>query len=116
MKILEVSRKEDGSISFETDVDPVANPDVIHDLVVEAAMAMMTTLWGGKESAVLAMIRVLSIADLGVSVNRKQMVQFLDEASATLTESLEDARRSFVASGGKVVVYAPGEPRPDLQN
>jgi hypothetical protein len=107
-KILEVLRYGENDIRFRTDIDPLKDPDVIHETVIELAMAMMTTLWGGNEQAVLAMIRALSIADLGVSVNRRQMVGFLDEASETLAASLLDARKEFERSGGKVTLFAPG--------
>ena len=107
-KILEVLRYGEHDIRFRTDIDPLKDPDVIHETVIEVAMAMMTTLGGGNEQAVLAMIRALSIADLGVSVNRRQMVGFLDEASETLAASLLDARKAFEKSGGKVTLFAPG--------
>ena len=64
-KILEVLRYGENDIRFRTDIDPLKDPNVIHETVIELAMAMMTTLWGGNEQAVLAMIRALSIADLG---------------------------------------------------
>lgn len=107
-KILEVLRYGENDIRFRTDIDPLKDPNVIHETVIELAMAMMTTLWGGNEQAVLAMIRALSIADLGVSVNRRQMVGFLDEASETLAASLRDARKAFEQSGGKVTLFPPG--------
>ena len=106
-KILEVLRYGENDIRFRTDIDPLKDPDAIHETVIEVAMAMMTTLWGGTEQAVLAMIRALSIADLGVSVNRRQMVGFLDEASETLAASLLDARKAFEKAGGKVTLFAP---------
>ena len=79
-------------------------------------MAMMTTLWGGNEQAVLAMIRALAIADLGVSVNRKQMVGFLDDASEMLEASIRDARKAFEKSGGKVMVFGTGVAPPKSRN
>ena len=39
---------------------------------------MSSSLWGGNELNVLAMIRALAVADLGVSVNRGEMVRYLD--------------------------------------
>ena len=107
-KILEVLRYGENDIRFNTDLDPRKDPEIINKTVVEVAMAMMTTLWGGNEQAVLAMIRALSIADLGVSVNRRQMISFLDDASEGLATSLHDARKAFEKSGGKVSVFAPG--------
>ena len=107
-KILEVLRYGENDIRFNTDLDPRKDPEIINKTVVEVAMAMITTLWGGNEQAVLAMIRALSIADLGVSVNRRQMISFLDDASEGLATSLRDARKAFEKSGGKVSVFAPG--------
>ena len=105
--------KDDTGIRFETDANPLKNTNEIHETVIEVAMAMVTTLWGGNEQAVLAMIRALAVADLGVSVNRKQMVGFLDEASEQLADSILQARQEFQESGGKVVIFAPGVPRPE---
>ena len=107
-KILEVLRYGENDIRFRTDIDPLQDPDTIHQTVTELAMAMMTTLWGGNEQAVLAMIRALAIADLGVSVNRREMVGFLDDASGMLEASIHDARRAFEQSGGKITVFGPG--------
>ena len=107
-KIIEVVRYGENDIRFHTDIDPLKDPDTIHQTVTELAMAMMTTLWGGNEQAVLAMIRALAISDLGVSVNRRQMVAFLNEASEVLADSLRAARKAFEESGGKVMVFGPG--------
>ena len=107
-KILEVVRYGETDIRFRTDLDPAKDPEIINKTITELAMAMMTTLWGGNEQAVLAMIRALAIADLGVSVNRRQMVHFLSEASAMLEESLLSARKAFEKTGGKVTVFGPG--------
>lgn len=107
-KILEVLRYGENDIRFHTDIDPSKDPSIIHQTVVELAMAMMTTLWGGNEQAVLAMVRALAISDLGVSVNRRQMVGFLNEASADLALSLQAARKAFEETGGKVMVFGPG--------
>ena len=107
-KILEVLRYGENDIRFNTDIDPLKDPEIIHQTVTELAMAMMTTLWGGNEQAVLAMIRALAISDLGVSVNRRQMVAFLNDASEVLEDSLRAARKAFEESGGKVTVFGPG--------
>lgn len=112
-KILEVTRHGEHDIRFSTDIDPIADPEAIHRTVMEVAMAMITTLWGGNERAVIAMIRALAIADLGVSVNREQMLGFLDDASKCLADSLEQARNQVKEAGGTVIVFAPGTPRPE---
>ena len=107
-KILEVLRYGENDIRFNTDIDPLKDPEIIHQTVTELAMAMMTTLWGGNEQVVLAMIRALAISDLGVSVNRRQMVAFLNDASEVLEDSLRAARKAFEEAGGKVTVFGPG--------
>lgn len=107
-KILEVLRYGENDIRFHTDIDPLKDPNIIPQTVTELAMAMMTTLWGGNEQAVLAAVRALSIADLGVSVNRRQMLGFLDETSEMLARSLNDARKAFEESGGKMTFFGPG--------
>ena len=108
---------QDGeNVRFETDIDTINNPDVIHDVVVNTSFAMMTSLWGEKERNVLAMIRALCIADLGISVNRKQMIGFLDEASKTLEDTISEARQNVLGKGGNVIFLAPGETRPDKAN
>ena len=115
-RILEVVRYGERDIRFRTDIDPVKDPEIIHQTISELAMAMMTTLWGGNEQAVLAIIRALAIADLGVSVNRKEMVLFLNEASAMLEESLRSARKAFEETGGKVILFGPGTAPPKAKN
>ena len=112
-KILEVIRYGENDIRFNTDIDPMSSPDIIQKTVTEIAMAMVTSLWGGNEQAVLAMIRALAVADLGVSVNRKEMVGFLDEASRLLEASFADARKQVEMAGGKVLVFGPGVSRPE---
>ncbi len=115
-KILEVLRYGENDIRFNTDIDPLKDPEIIHQTVTELAMAMMTSLWGGNEQAVLAMIRALAISDLGVSVNRRQMVAFLNEASEVLADSLRAARKAFEESGGKVMVFGPGVAPPESRS
>ncbi len=107
-KILEVVRYGDNDIRFRTDMDPLKNPDSISQTISEVAFAMMTTLWGGNEQSVLAMIRALAIADLGVSVNRKEMIAFLDDSSAILAKTFRSARKAFEKSGGKMQIFGPG--------
>jgi hypothetical protein len=62
------------------------------------------------------MIRALAISDLGVSVNRRQMVGFLNEASAALADSIHDARKAFEQTGGKMMVFGPGVAPPKSRN
>ena len=107
-KILEVLRYGNGDIIFKTDVDPLKNPDEINNVLIQTMMTMATKLWGGNEQAVLAMIRVLAIADLALSVNRKDMIKWLDRESANLFNAFQDARKDFERSGGKVMSFGPG--------
>ena len=107
-KILEVLQYGDIDIRFNTDFDPVKNPNVIPDVISRTAFAMVTRLWSGNEMAVLAMIRALAIADLAVSVNRKQMIRDYDEDSAALAKSFLHAKKEFEKNGGKVMVFGPG--------
>jgi len=115
-KIIEVLQYGDTDIRFNTDFDPAKNPHAIPDVICRAAFAMATRLWGHNEAAVLAMIRALAIADLAVSVNRKQMLRNYDEDSAALALSFLQAKKDFEKNGGKVMVFAPGNGLSDIKN
>ena len=106
-KILEVLQYGDHDIRFNTDYDVHKDPQVVMELVPMIATAMTTTLWGGNELSVLAMIRSLTVADLGVSVNRKEMVRFLDETSQ-LARAMMEAREEMMRSGIHVQTFGPG--------
>lgn len=106
-KILEALQYGEFDIRFNTDIDVMKNPAFVQDFTVKSALAMTTSLWGGNETSVLAMIRALSIADLGVSVNRKEMVRYLDTASRMVEQSMRDARQEFERKGGKIQVFSP---------
>ena len=107
-KILEVLQYSDHEIRFNTDFDVRKDPNVVPETVSKAAFTMVTSLWGGNELSVLAMIRALAIADLAVSVNRKEMVRFLDEASEDMARAMSQAQKEFEKSGGKVTTFLPG--------
>ena len=106
-KILEVLQYGDFDLRFNTDIDVSKHPEAVQDTIARAAMSMTTTLWGGNEQSVLAMIRALSIADLGVSVNRKEMVRFLDESSRICEISLHEWRKMMERKGKAVHVFPP---------
>ena len=106
-KILEVLQYGDFDIRFNTDIRACRNPDIVPDIISRSAIAMTTKLWGGNEMDVLAMIRALSVADLAVSVNREEMVRYLDESSEMLARSFIEAREMFEKQGGKVTVFPP---------
>ena len=107
-KILEVVRYGNGDIIFKTDVDPLKNPDEINNILIQTTLSMATKLWGGNEQAVLDMIRVLAIADLSLSVNRKEMINWLDRESNNLYKAFQDANTAFQKDGGKVMIFGPG--------
>ena len=106
--LLRVIQTGDQKIRFETDLDVQKNPDLIPKLIEQFTLSMLTSLWGGNELTVLAVIRTLAIADLAVSVNRKDMVRFLDENSRLAARALEEAKKDFERSGGSIVTFAPG--------
>lgn len=107
-KILEVLRYGNGDIIFKTDVNPLKNPEEINDVLIQTMISMATKLWGGNEQAVLAMIRVIAIADLALSVNRKEMVRWLDRESENLHKAFQDANAAFQKDGGKIMTFGPG--------
>ena len=107
-KILEVLQYGETDFRFNTDIDPVKNPKVIPDILTGITFSMATRLWGGNETAVLAMIRTLAMADLALSVNRKEMLRYLDENSAAIARSFEESRKEFERRGGKMMTFGPG--------
>ena len=106
-KILEVLQFGDGDIRFSTDFHAENNPDSITDIMTGAAAAMTTTLWGGNEASVMAVIRALCVADLACSINRKEMIDFLDQMSEDLQESMAQARYIMERAGYSIHVYPP---------
>ena len=115
-KILEVLQYGDLDIRFNTDFNPVKNPNVIPDITSRTAFAMMTRLWGGNEQSVLAMLRALAVADLAVSVNRKEMIRHFDEDSAAMARCFLEAKRDFEKRGGKMMVFGPGVKPSDIKS
>lgn len=106
-KILEVLQYGDFELRFNTDIDVLRHPESVQETIAKASMTMTTTLWGGNEQSVLAMIRALSIADLGVSVNRKQMIRFLDESSRVCELSMQEWRKEMERKGKGFHVFPP---------
>ncbi len=114
--VLQVLQYGDFDFRFKTDFDPHSNPDVILKIISGAAFSMSTTLWGGNEGAVLAVLRSLIIADLAVSVNRKEMIKMMDEQSAAMAKAMREAKKEFEKEGGKVITFAPGIKPPKMAN
>lgn len=106
-KILEVLQYGD-ELRFNTDVDAAKCPNVVPETISRAAFTMVTKLWGGNELSVLAMIRALAVADLAVSVNRKQMIKHLDEASADFAKCMAQAKKEMERNGAQIVTFPPG--------
>jgi len=106
-KILEVLQDGEVDIRFNTDIDVLKRPSLIQEIIIKSALSMTTSLWGGNETSVLAVIRALAIADLGVSVNRKEMIRYLDMASKMVEVSLREGRKEFERRGGKALVFSP---------
>ena len=115
-KILEVLQYSDTDLRFNTDVEVRKNPNIVPETVGRAALTMVTKLWGGNEQSVLAMIRALAIADLAVSVNRKEMIRYLDEASADMARAMVQARKEFEKNGGKIATFPPGIMPSNIKN
>ena len=107
-KILEILQYGETDLRFHTDLKPTQKPDTIPGLITSTAFSMMTSLWGGNEQDILAVIRALAIADLAVSVNRKEMIKMMDQDSKAFADILEEAHREFEKSGGKIIRFAPG--------
>lgn len=105
-KILEVLQDSSGQLRFNTDIDVTKNPQTALDITECAMFSMVTTLWGGNETSVLAMIRALAIADLSVSVNQNEMIEYLRQTSKSLSEAfqlaMKDAQRH-----GKATIFPP---------
>ena len=102
LKVLQYGEHE---IRFETDLNVMKRPEMIQELVGAFAYAMTTSLWGGNETTVLAMIRALAIADLAVSVNRKEMIRHLDHSSEMMADAFRQAMAAFKRDGGKVIIF-----------
>ena len=106
-KLLEVLQYGDHDIRFNTDIDVNKNPHIVEKIIPTLALTMATRLWGGNELSVLAMIRALIIADLGISVNREEMVEMMAQASEQLAHAMSEAREAMNRDGVKIQVFGP---------
>jgi hypothetical protein len=114
-KILEVLQYGDRDIRFNTDIKLGSDLEAT-TLLTSIALAMVTTLWGGNEKEVLAMIRALAIADLSVCVNRKEMLKVLELDSKHLARAFMDAQKEMERRGIKVMTFAPGVQPPKMRS
>ena len=114
-KILEVLQYGEMDIRFNTDFSE-KNPEDIPEIISKVAFAMMTKLWGGNETAVVAMIRALTIADLSICRDRKRMIRDLDKESENFANILKLAMEQFTKNGGKVVQFPPNIVPPNAKS
>ena len=106
-KIIEVLQYGVNDIRFRTDYDVEKNPQVVLDVAAMTTMSMMTSLWGGNETSVLAMIRALAIADLAASVNPEKMLKEMGKAAAGIAKSIQEAKKQFEKAGRRITTFAP---------
>ncbi|MBO4428219.1 MAG: hypothetical protein J5771_07045 [Bacteroidales bacterium] len=107
-KIIEVLQYGANDIRFKTDFDVEKDPQSVLDVALLATMSMMTSLWGGNETSVVAIIRALAIADLAASVNPDKMLEEMGKAAAGIAKSIQEAKEQFEKSGGRITTFAPG--------
>lgn len=105
--LLGVYQYGENDIRFKTDMDIRKDLNEVINLVPLLAFAMITSLWGGNETSVLAIIRALAIADLGVSINRKEMISFFDRESQTVARAVQEATQEMQKTG-KIIAFPPG--------
>ena len=105
-KILEVLQYGENDIRFNTDFSE-KHPEEIPEIISKVAFTMMSKLWGGNETAVIAMIRALAIADLSVCADRKRMIREFDRESENFAKILTMAINEFKKNGGKAVLFTP---------
>lgn len=106
-KILEVIECPNGELKFNTDVDIIKNPDEIPDISSRATFCMATKLWGGNEHSIMAMIRVLFMADMALSPNRKQITKQLCNDAEEMFRIFEMMSKQMAAKG-QGQMFPPG--------
>ena len=104
-KVLEILQYGDMDIRFDTDIK-ITERDIT-ELLPKISFNMATRLWGGNEQTVLAVIRLLAIADLSLCSNREFLIRQMDENSEMLARSMQEARKQFVEGGGKIIQFPP---------
>ena len=115
-KILEVLQDSSGQLRFNTDIDVMKNPQMALDITQSAMISMATTLWGGNEMSVLAMLRALAIADLSVSVNQNEMIEYFKTSSKSLGEAFRSAMKDAQRQG-RATIFPPNvKPSPKGMN
>lgn len=107
-KLLEVNLCDNFEIRFKTDIDVLKEQELASMIPLAAAYTMLTKLWGGNETSVLAIIRMLSMADIAVSVDRDEMIEKLKLSSGRVAEQLKDLISCMEKSGTQFRSYGPG--------
>lgn len=107
-KLLEVNLYDNFEIRFKTDIDVTKDSELISQIPLAAAFNMATRLWGGNELPVLAVIRMLSMADIAVSVNRDDMLKKLKESADSVAEQFYEMMSEMEKSGAEIKWFAPG--------
>ena len=107
-KLLEVNLYDNYEIRFKSDFDVFKDPDLASMIPLAAAFSMATRLWGGNETSVLAIIRMLSMADIAISVDRDDMLKRLKQSSDDVAEQFKELMSALEKSGTKIQHFAPG--------
>lgn len=105
--ILEVLSYGPGDIRFRTDFHTPVSRETLQQLLYSTMHSMSTDLWGGDEMAVLAMIRMLALADLSLCVNREEIIRCLDSDSADLAQAFREVMEEMTRQG-RAVLFPPG--------
>lgn len=114
-KILEVLECGNGELRFNTDLDVHENPMAVMNLTISAMFNMATKLWGGNEKSVIAVIRALFVADMAISVDRKDVLKGLGDESEKMGEQFMKTMMEL-QSQGKAISFPPGVPAPSSKN
>lgn len=106
-KLLEVNLYDNFEIRFKTDIDVRKDAELFSMLPMAVALTMTTELWGGNEMSVLAVIRMLSMADIAVSVNRDEMLKKLKESADSVAEQFNEMMSMMEKSGVGIQRFGP---------
>lgn len=106
-KLLEVILYDNFEIRFKTDIDVRKDAELFSMLPMAVAFTMTTELWGGNEMSVLAVIRMLSMADIAVSVNRDEMLKQLKQSADSVAEQFNEMMSMMEKSGVGIQRFGP---------
>lgn len=106
-KLLEVNLYDNLEIRFKTDIDVTKDSELISQIPLAVAFNMATRLWGGNELSVLAVIRMLSMADIAVCVNRDEMLKKLKQSADSVAEQFNEMMSMMEKSGVGIQRFGP---------